>query len=1420
MKRAVLFSLVFLFVIFDWSLNPTIKPAEAITSISLVSPPDSTKMTTGKPTFTWNVVKDAREKIRKYYIMVSQDFDLTQKVWEDSTDSVKKVYSGPPFVQWKTYFWSVKVRVDSVRSVDTTIIIEDHDTTIVYDTTFVPLTYKFKRPPFTFFYTTATLFEIPDSLPTIQKGIIWAASQDTILVKPGTYHENLRFYKKGVILASYYVRNGRVGTIDSTIIDGDSLTRGVDNGSVICFTSNADSNSKVIGFTIRNGKGTKADVGPVKKTNGGGIYCEPGSTPTISRNVITQNQTPDDGGGIFIYSAAPNIFDNIITQNFAGGSGGGIQCYYSIKIIPSGGSSSSSGGEGEEDGKIEAMAKMNPTSSPSGRDSKAEEEDLNNSLYPRDITEATPTISSDPLAKSAQNSPPVAILEYYVKRDTIVQRDKILVGDTIILDATKTYDPDGDPIRFYRWNGRKWQYCENPNDSASYPISATPRPDSVVIPVVPDLGGRYKIWLIAEVSPTEKDTSEIVNLNIQRPPRVNVAKDTVIEPSNTAWLDGTGSCDINPGDDTTLGFLWTQLSGPVTATIIDSNKIKAYFIPYDETYGGVYAFQLKVSDPDTFVVDTQKVYVDRRPTAVTLDSLAGFSVNDSLPLDASKSYDPDSTFGDSVKYFIWKGISHITCAGTSNLNIGIDSTKQKQYIPASKGGGIYKVYLYVRDKYGVASLKSDTLVISVQLRPTANAGPDTIIRPSTYGYLHGSACEKNWDQVSSLRYEWEQDLSRRTDSLTAFPNSNKEVKFFGPARSGVFGFSLRVTDSFGESSRPDDTVKVIVNNLPKIDSVTMVPDTNKVGLAEGDSVTLRVWAHDNPRDDSLFGNILKYQWSSTLWPGSPDKTYQPKIIGDTTRIAKFVPLRYGIYEFAVVVHDTISPKQNPSVANDTNRVTKKIRVKYTFAYPFIMGNLISSNTAGSEGGGIDCFQSSPEIINNIFYKNKSGSSGGAVCLRPVPSPASIELPSPSIERNIFFGNISGDSTGGAIANLKAELSPGAFIGFKTKTVIAHNDFWNNAGKNLYQPPPDTSNNLYVYPRLIDPEYGNFRLECSSPCLADSIGLLRWLYPRLCDTLPPPSMLSLSLFQNPVATGVANFLVNSDVPLKAPPVAYVTTVGHSPTPVYFTNISSTTYRGDFVFTTSGTAHISVFSSSVQEVPDTLTRDFSVQLIGAGKIGKLVSHDNRLTVLFPQDASKSEIYATCIPISDDPQYDFKNEDKITMGEAYHLGPLLDFKKELTICFSLDGYDLTQKDKSLFSIYRYEKNGWEKQASFLDENSICAQATRLGEYRLVYDAKQEHITGIPKTYQLSQNYPNPFNPQTVIKYDLPEAGYVNITVYNILGQKVKTLVDEDQEAGYKSVNWDGKDEEGKETASGIYFYKIMTKGFEKTKKMILLK
>ncbi|NOZ57582.1 MAG: T9SS type A sorting domain-containing protein [Calditrichaeota bacterium] len=94
------------------------------------------------------------------------------------------------------------------------------------------------------------------------------------------------------------------------------------------------------------------------------------------------------------------------------------------------------------------------------------------------------------------------------------------------------------------------------------------------------------------------------------------------------------------------------------------------------------------------------------------------------------------------------------------------------------------------------------------------------------------------------------------------------------------------------------------------------------------------------------------------------------------------------------------------------------------------------------------------------------------------------------------------------------------------------------------------------------------------------------------------------------------------------------------------------------------------------------------------------------------------------------------------------------------------------------------------------------------------------LPKQFALYQNYPNPFNPTTTIRYDLPKAVHVKIDVYNVLGQKVATLVDEEQLPGFKSVVWDGRDDFGQPVSSGTYIYRIQAGDFVRTRKMTMLK
>ena len=94
------------------------------------------------------------------------------------------------------------------------------------------------------------------------------------------------------------------------------------------------------------------------------------------------------------------------------------------------------------------------------------------------------------------------------------------------------------------------------------------------------------------------------------------------------------------------------------------------------------------------------------------------------------------------------------------------------------------------------------------------------------------------------------------------------------------------------------------------------------------------------------------------------------------------------------------------------------------------------------------------------------------------------------------------------------------------------------------------------------------------------------------------------------------------------------------------------------------------------------------------------------------------------------------------------------------------------------------------------------------------------LPQGFALEQNFPNPFNPFTTLRYDLPENAMVNITIYDMMGRQVKTLINDQQTVGYRSTQWKATNDAGSPVSAGIYLYMIQAGDFRQTKKMVLLK
>lgn len=188
--------------------------------------------------------------------------------------------------------------------------------------------------------------------------------------------------------------------------------------------------------------------------------------------------------------------------------------------------------------------------------------------------------------------------------------------------------------------------------------------------------------------------------------------------------------------------------------------------------------------------------------------------------------------------------------------------------------------------------------------------------------------------------------------------------------------------------------------------------------------------------------------------------------------------------------------------------------------------------------------------------------------------------------------------------------------------------------------------------------------------------------------------------------------------------------------------------------------------------------------------------------------------------------------------------DEKKLAQTSFYLKVFHKTDQDATILSVDTTTSNEWTQltivDTLVLDEGDSVAivldaggtsgpqqlesysyfdlvEAEKIGELVVsVNDFTDLH----PKNFTLFQNFPNPFNPTSTISYDLPKDTKVNLKIYNLYGQEVRTLVNEAQSAGHKSAVWNGKDDSGIIVSSGLYIYRLEAENIVQNKKMLFLK
>lgn len=167
------------------------------------------------------------------------------------------------------------------------------------------------------------------------------------------------------------------------------------------------------------------------------------------------------------------------------------------------------------------------------------------------------------------------------------------------------------------------------------------------------------------------------------------------------------------------------------------------------------------------------------------------------------------------------------------------------------------------------------------------------------------------------------------------------------------------------------------------------------------------------------------------------------------------------------------------------------------------------------------------------------------------------------------------------------------------------------------------------------------------------------------------------------------------------------------------------------------------------------------------------------------------------------------------------------EIQGTYNWDPLNHISPDNTIYDLTAVEQVGFWNQGTLNVIVRAGESQIRIDEAKLLIDydnpttdVGEDELASRTEAFQLSQNYPNPFNPGTQISFDLHKTTKVSLLVYNVFGQKVRTLIDTDLPTGRYTVSWDGKNDEGTNVSSGVYFCRLLAGDKMSTKKMTLMK
>ena len=505
--------------------------------------------------------------------------------------------------------------------------------------------------------------------------------------------------------------------------------------------------------------------------------------------------------------------------------------------------------------------------------------------------------------------------------------------------------------------------------------------------------------------------------------------------------------------------------------------------------------------------------------------------------------------------------------------------------------------------------------------------------------------------------------------------------------------------------------------------------------------------------------------------------------------------------------------------------------------PIIMNMRITGNYA-SYGGGISCYYSSPSLVNVTLTDNSAGYTGGGIyCFNSNPSLVNLTITGNSAVSSgggIFCSHSNPSLVNVAITGNSANASGGGISCYYSSpslvNVMISENFNASSGGGIYSANSSLSfESVVIKGNIANFGGGIFSSESSTNLQNLTItGNFASYGGGISCMLSSPSIINATITGNIAYCGCGIYCYYNSNPDLINCILW----NDSPQEIYFgenyaSNSITISYSdiqgGEEGIVTNNNGTVNWLDGNIDEDPlfvDPLNGDFHLTenspCIDAGDPNFPLDPDNTICDMgafyYQQDQYiiVEEIYPQpgSLTISEGDSINFY------ISASDPDGNTIEYNWELEgAIVSTDSFYTFYTDENSTGTY-------EVTLDITDNYQPPSRNTLNFEWDVVVEDISTSQELLPIATAIYQNYPNPFNPTTTINYSLKEDSKVSLNIYNIKGQKVKQLVSDQLSAGQHSAIWNGKDDNGKSVSSGIYFYKLKTENYEKTKRMVLLK